>query len=404
VIHGVLGWAGLLAVIALVALVAIWLSTGDSTGSSVDDARLERHRQSAQWNAAKKRFGNRLKRVDGSFLEMGGRFLFGGSKHRQAELKESPLVHDLAALQGHPASGLRVTWLGHSSFLVAIDGIRTLVDPVFGERASPFSWSGPKRFYPPPYPLEELGELDAIVISHDHYDHLDREAVALLLPRELPWIVPLGVGAHLEGWGVDRSLITELDWWEETRVKDVTITATPSRHFSGRAITMTDQNATLWAGWAWTGPTRKLFYSGDTAMHPEFAEIGDRLGPFDLTLMETGAYNQLWCDVHLGPEQAALAHRLVQGNVMMPAHWGTFDLALHGWTEPAERVIVAAKELGIDLAMIRPGATYDIASQPGIDRWWPQAPWESAQDSPAWSTSVEALVRPLRDPGASDAP
>jgi L-ascorbate metabolism protein UlaG (beta-lactamase superfamily) len=404
VIHGVLGWAGLLAVIALVALVAIWLSTGDSTGSSVDDARLERHRQSAQWNAAKKRFGNRLKRVDGSFLEMGARFLFGGSKHRQAELKESPLVHDLAALQGHPASGLRVSWLGHSSFLVAIDGIRTLVDPVFGERASPFSWSGPKRFYPPPYPLEELGELDAIVISHDHYDHLDREAVALLLPRELPWIVPLGVGAHLEGWGVDRSLITELDWWEETRVKDVTITATPSRHFSGRAITMTDQNATLWAGWAWTGPTRKLFYSGDTAMHPEFAEIGDRLGPFDLTLMETGAYNQLWCDVHLGPEQAALAHRLVQGNVMMPAHWGTFDLALHGWTEPAERVIVAAKELGIDLAMIRPGATYDIASQPGIDRWWPQAPWESAQDSPAWSTSVEALVRPLRDPGASDAP
>lgn len=391
-------------VILVVAAVAIWLSAGDATGSSVDSARLERHRRSQQWNQDKERFRNRLKRIDGSFLEMGGKFLFGGSKHRQAQLEDSPLVHDLPAMTGHPDSGLRVTWLGHSSFLVAIDGTRTLVDPVFGERASPFSWSGPKRFYPPPYTLDELGELDAILVSHDHYDHLDREAVRLLLPRGLPWIVPLGVGAHLEGWGIDAALITELDWWEDTQVRGVTITATPSRHFSGRALSFTDQDATLWVGWAWTGPTRRLFYSGDTAMHPEFSEIGDRLGPFDLTLMETGAYNQLWSDVHLGPEQAALAHRLVQGGVMMPAHWGTFDLALHGWTEPAERVIVAAKELGIALAMIRPGATYDIASQPGVDRWWPQVPWKSAQDAPAWSTSVEALVRPLRDPGAAEAP
>ncbi|MBD89701.1 MAG: hypothetical protein CL940_05160 [Deltaproteobacteria bacterium] len=398
VIHGVLGWVAVLVVILAIATLALWLSAGDATGSSVDDARLKRHRESAQWNAEKGRFSNRLKRVDGSFLEMGGKFFFGGSKHRKAKLEASPLVHDVEALEGHPESGLRITWLGHSSFLVAIDGVRTLVDPVFGERASPFTWSGPKRFYPPPYALEELGAIDAIVISHDHYDHLDREAVALLKPTKIPWVVPLGVGAHLEGWGIDPGLITELDWWDELRLKEVTLTATPSRHFSGRA--MTDQNATLWAGWAWSGPTRRLFYSGDTAMHPGFEEIGDRLGPFDLTLMETGAYNQLWCDVHLGPEQAALAHRLVKGQVMMPAHWGTFDLALHGWTEPAERVVVAAEALGVQLAMIRPGATYDISSSPAVDRWWPEVPWEQAKVAPAWSTSVDELLRPLRDPAA----
>ena len=157
-----------------------------------------------------------------------------------------------------------------------------------------------------------------------------------------------------------------------------------------------DQNATLWAGWAWKGPTRSLFYSGDTALHPQFAEIGARLGPFDVTLMESGAYNQLWADVHLGPEQAVIAHRMVGGNVMIPVHWGLFDLALHGWTEPAERVAAAAERLGVDVAILRPGASYEADQEPRVDRWWPETPWEPVEEAPAWSSSVEELQLSLR--------
>ena len=143
-----------------------------------------------------------------------------------------------------------------------------------------------------------------------------------------------------------------------------------------------DKNATLWAGWALKSSQRSVFYSGDTGLHPAFKEIGERLGPFDLTLMETGAYNSMWPDMHLGPEQAVLAHQLVRGRVMMPAHWGLFDLAMHSWTEPAERVIEAAKTLGESINVVRPGGTYDIASAPSIDRFWPAIEWQKSTESP----------------------
>ena len=207
---------------------------------------------------------------------------------------------DPTTLSTLPESGLRVTWFGHSSFLVELDGIRTLVDPIWSDRASPFTWAGPERFYPPTVRLDELPPLDAVIISHDHYDHLDQPTVQALATRDLLWLVPLGVGAHLEHWGVPQARIKELDWWDSFTIDGVVITATPSRHFSGRSILFTDQYATLWAGWAWSGPTRSLFYSGDTALHHDFREIGERLGPFDITLMEVGAYNQRWADVHLG--------------------------------------------------------------------------------------------------------
>jgi len=245
--------------------------------------------------------------------------------------------------------------------------------------------------------LDELPPLDAVIISHDHYDHLDQPTVQALATRDLLWLVPLGVGAHLEHWGVPQARIKELDWWDSFTLDGVVITATPSRHFSGRSILFTDQYATLWAGWAWSGPTRSLFYSGDTALHHDFREIGERLGPFDITLMEVGAYNQRWADVHLGPEQALLAHQEVQGHVMIPVHWGLFDLALHGWTEPAERTIAAAERLGIPLAMVHPGSSFDISSAPTVTRWWPTLPWETVDQAPAWSSSVESIIDRFRD-------
>ena len=292
--------------------------------------------------------------------------------------------------------GGRVTWFGHSTLLIELDGARVLIDPIWAERASPFSWAGPKRYYDPQVPIEELPELDAVIISHDHYDHLDRDAVKRLMPRGVTWLCPSGLGPTSKP-GAWHESTSSSDWWQDHQVGPLKVTATPSRHFSGRALLFTDQNATLWAGWAIAGARHRGFYSGDTALHPEFKEIGERLGPFDLTIMETGAYDALWADVHLGPEQAVLAHQLVGGALMMPVHWGTYDLALHGWIEPIERVLVAAESLGVKVVVPKPGGAVMLGEEaPELSRWWPEGPWRSVAEAPAWSTSVEALQAPLR--------
>ncbi|MEM6731715.1 MAG: MBL fold metallo-hydrolase, partial [Myxococcota bacterium] len=248
--------------------------------------------------------------------------------------------------------------------------------------------------YPPPLPFEELPEFDAVVISHDHYDHLDFPTVRRLATLDVQWFVPLGVASHLELWGVEAEKIHELDWWDEADIAGTRLVCTPSRHFSGRAPG--SQNSTLWSSWAFIGPNHRVFYSGDTALDPAFATIGERLGPFDLTMFEVGAYNQAWADVHLGPEQAVLAHQLVRGELMIPVHWGLFDLALHGWTEPIERLQVAAKKLNVPLAIPRPGGSVTPERGAFSSSFWPKLPWRTAEESPSWSTSVVDLQKPLR--------
>jgi L-ascorbate metabolism protein UlaG (beta-lactamase superfamily) len=287
-----------------------------------------------------------------------------------------------------PRSGLRITWLGHSTSMVEIDGHRLLLDPIWAERASPFSTMGPKRFHAPPLSLGELPELDAVVISHDHYDHLDRQTIIALNRRNVRFIVPLGVGAHLEHWGVPTQRIVELDWWSRVEVGELTLVATPARHFSGRSTTMSDRNRTLWAGWAILGPKHRVFYSGDTGMFPGFREIGRRLGPFDATMIEVGAYNARWADLHIGPEQAVAAHRQLRGKVFIPVHWGTFALGIHSWTEPAERVLMAARKSGVSVAIPRPGQSIEPAHPPQLVRWWPNLPWRTAEQDPIRSSGL----------------
>jgi L-ascorbate metabolism protein UlaG (beta-lactamase superfamily) len=385
-------WAGLAVVLLLCATtLALWLAAREAMGGSVDGERLARIERSAQWNDGK--FRNRLPRIDGPMRRMVTEWLFGGSDHRTPNGGVRIIGLSEADFYPPPASGLRVTWLGHSTLLVEIDGGRVLIDPVWGERASPFSFAGPKRFHAPPLPLADLPPIDVVVISHDHYDHLDMPTVKQLASRDVPWIVPLGVGAHLEAWGVLERDITELDWWDEARVGSLTLTATPARHFSGRGLG--DAGRTLWAGWAIAGPAHRVFYSGDTALHDEFEEIGRRLGPFDLTMIETGAYDALWADVHLGPEQAVLAHRLLGGEVMLPVHWGTFELALHGWTEPIERVLASASVHGVRVATPQPGERVEPAAQLPTAQWWPSLPWKQAHEAPVHSTGVAHLLRML---------
>jgi L-ascorbate metabolism protein UlaG (beta-lactamase superfamily) len=369
-----------------------------ATGARPKDQRLAQMKASPNWQDGK--FVNTLPRSDIRLVPV-LKSWFDRPDRTEPDAELPLTLLDATDFDVAPPSGLRITWLGHSTLLVEIDGYRVLIDPVWGERTSPFSSQGPKRFHPVPLPLDELPELDAVVISHDHYDHLDHETIIALGDRVPVYAVPLGVGAHLEHWGVPTDRIVERDWWGEVEVGGLTLTATPARHASGRSLTFSDQDKTLWSGWAIRGPQHRVYYSGDTAMFPGLEEIGERLGPFDATMIETGAYNPLWVDVHMGPEQAIVAHELVGGKLFMPVHWGTFDLAVHNWTEPVERVLAAASQAGVRVAVPRPGQSVEPTAPPALSRWWPEVPWQTANQTPILSTGLaESLQARIRAFGA----
>lgn len=294
-----------------------------------------------------------------------------------------PIPESLATA---PVSGLRVTWFGHSSTLVEIDGVRILTDPLWGERPSPLGIVGPKRWFPPLIALDRLPHIDAVVISHDHYDHLDLAAVDALNALGATFIVPLGIGADLEYWGVPPNHIVELDWWGRHRVGNVEVVSTPSRHASGRQLF--DRDRTLWTSYALIGTQHRVWYSGDTGFFPQLADIGSRLGPFDLTMIESGQYNRAWPDWHLGPEQAVAAHEMVRGKVMLPVHWGLVQLAPHGWTEPVERVLVEGRRRGVRVITPAPGVSVEPSRDTSSGRWWPTLPFETAEQSPVRATWV----------------
>lgn len=378
---------------------AITWDTWLATGIRADGDRLERMRTSPHWK--EDRFVNSLPTRHPSFT----RALKEWATRPKAQTEPDtpiPLVRRTAAdFAAAPASGLRITWLGHSSFLIELDGRRVLLDPMFGKRASPLSWAGPARFHEPPLPLDQLPPIDAVVISHDHYDHLDLSTIQALRNRVPLFLAPLGVGAHLEYWGVEPSTIIELDWWESHSAAGLTFTATPARHFSGRSLATAGRDVTLWAGWVVAGEEHRVFFSGDTGMFPGFAEIGERLGPFDATLIETGAYNRMWPDLHIGPEQAIAARVALGSGLFIPIHWGTFNLAMHAWTEPAERVLHAAQLAGVPIAIPRPGQSIEPAAPPAPERWWPEIPWRTAQQNPIVSSGMEPLPSTTPTPSTS---
>ena len=267
-----------------------------------------------------------------------------------------------------PAGELSVLWYGHASALVEIEGRRVLVDPVWSDRCSPSARVGPRRLHPPPVPLDRLPILDAIVISHDHYDHLDMATIrALRHSQSAPFLVPLGVGAHLERWAVPPDRIIELDWSERASVAGLEFTATAARHFSGRGFT---RDRTLWGSWVISGRTRRVFYSGDSGYFDGYAEIGAAYGPFDVTLIQIGAYAAAWPNIHMFPEEAVTAHLDLRGDLLIPVHWATFNLAPHGWADPVNRLWREAKARDIRLAVPRPGERVVADHPPAVDGWW----------------------------------
>ncbi|MFW0785389.1 MBL fold metallo-hydrolase [Gordonia sp. CPCC 206044] len=277
---------------------------------------------------------------------------------------------------------LSATWLGHASVLVDLDGVRILTDPVFSRRCSPSQRVGPARMHRPPLAVGALPSIDVVLISHDHYDHLDMATVVELARRQpaARFITSLGVSAHLVAWGIDPNRIQEADWWGTCAVTvgstDLTFTCCPARHFSGRALV---RNTTQWASWSVHGPEHRLFFSGDTGFCEQFDEVGARLGPFDLTLIAVGAYDPVWPDVHVNPEEAVRVHRMLTRDrgrdaVMIPIHWGTFNLARHPWAEPITRLLPSAAAESATVVVPPPGGTIDLRTRTGTGThnpaWW----------------------------------
>jgi L-ascorbate metabolism protein UlaG (beta-lactamase superfamily) len=280
------------------------------------------------------------------------------------------LAVDKTALEASPpASGLRAFWIGHASAYVEIDGLRLLLDPVFAQRVSPLP-IGPGRFHAPPIALADLPRIDAVLISHDHYDHLDMATVRRLAQRGSRFLVPLGIGAHLERWGVPLAQIEELEWWQERSLGHVRIVCTPTRHYSGRGLG--NRSTTLWSSWSVIGPQHRLFYSGDTGYGKLFQDIGARLGPFDMAFIKIGSYGPgaAWTDIHMTPEQAVQVHRDVRARRMFPVHWSTFNLAYHDWDEPIRRTVAEATRVGVELVTPRVGEVVDADRPFASTRWW----------------------------------
>jgi len=284
-----------------------------------------------------------------------------------------PLPVVRAKAQPLPASGLRITWLGHSTTLIELDGARFLTDPNFSERASPTQWLGPQRFHPPPMALDDLPKLDAVLISHEHYDHLDMYSVRELAARGVKFHVPLGVGAHLHAWDVPTRQIIEHDWWEPSRISDrVRLISTPARHFNGRGVPF--RTGTFWTSWVMQGDAHRVFFSGDTGASRTFDQVRDKLGPFDVAMLEIGQYHESWGEIHLGPVGALELSQQLRAKALFPIHWGTFKLAFHPWSEPAETLAVAAEKRGVRLLTPRLGEAIEPDGGQDGARWWRTLP------------------------------
>ncbi len=358
----------LYAVIAIVILptlgVFIFVRTAPQIGRAPSGEHLERISRSP--NHADGSFHNLIETHMGSFGEMMGtmpEFLFGKGQSPQDSL---PVQFDE---QANTIDSLcQVTWYGHSAFLIEMHDMRILIDPILGPKASPVSF-GSKRFpNKEPIPLDELTDIDAVILSHDHYDHLDYPTIKKLDGEIAHFYTALGVGSHLKHWGISEDRITELDWWDSASAGPIDLIACPARHFSGRGVT--DRNKTQWASWVIKSEDHNIYFSGDGGYGPHFKEIGDQYGPFDFAMLECGQYNEAWEAIHMMPEQSVQAGLDVQAKLSMPIHWGAFKLSIHSWTEPIERFKAAAQENNLPVIHPLIGERFAIGVDYPRSEWW----------------------------------
>jgi len=345
-----------------------FLLSCNSMGSDPEGERQQRIVQSSQYNAEKGKFENPVVislSTGRPWTTILYEMLFNGEgREPSAKLPEEPPALSEFNLK---SKDTRFIWFGHSTLLLEIDSKRILIDPVFSDYAAPFPVMV-KRFQAPVFNIDQIPDVDIVLISHDHYDHLDYETISKLKKRDIQYIAPLGVGAHLESWGIDKNKITELDWWDSDVIQGLQFTCTPSQHFSGRG--MFNRNSTLWSSWSIHGESQRIFYSGDSGYAEHYKEIGERLGPFDLTFLENGAYSLDWKFVHQLPEEGVQAHIDLQGKTMVPVHWGMFNLALHTWYDPVIRVTTEAERRGVKVLVPKLGQLVTNMQNYVQQDWW----------------------------------
>lgn len=355
--------------ILIIILAAGYLFMRPQFGGAATGERLTRIQGSGQYNNEAGKFQNRVSAPASgrgrSTLQLTyDFFVMDNNRFPRQKLPEAP--PPLAALRTK-SDDLRFIWFGHSTILLEIDGLRVLIDPVFSNYASPIPFTA-RRFQPPVLPLAQLTGIDLVLISHDHYDHLDYSTIKQLKKRDVPFIMPLGVGAHLAYWGIAESRIIELDWWQSADVQGVTFTAAPSQHFSGR--TTTGNNPTLWASWAIKSKNRNVYFSGDSGYSGHYRQIGRRLGPFDLAFLENGAYSDSWKYVHQLPEEGVQASLDLGSNAMVPVHWAMFSLGFHSWYEPIQRATREAKAKGVNIITPMLGQLVELNGEVPPQAWW----------------------------------
>ncbi len=357
-------------IVILVMGYLLFVSYYPTFGGDVSKARQELYANSDQF--ADGAFKN-TKDVpkDPSFSEMltiARKFFFQKVEHGRPSLPIEVQKQDSITLADYQGK-TQLIWFGHSAFLLQMEGKNILIDPMLSDVPAPHPWLGGKRFSEElPVEIEKLPKIDAVIISHDHYDHLDYESIKKLKGRTGQYFVPLGVGVHLEAWGVSEDAIEELDWWEEVDFEGLQLACTPAQHFSGRKFD--NRQSTLWASWVIKSATESIFFSGDSGYGEHFKEIGEEYGPFDFAMMECGQYNKMWPDIHMFPEETVQAGLDVGARAIMPIHWGGFKLAMHSWTDPIERATEKASELQVSLVVPQIGEPIRLSPQSDNTNWW----------------------------------
>lgn len=339
-------------------------------GNGPDKIMVKSFEKSKNFNVQKSSFKNRRQ---GIIDEMQKNFKVKDIFTAFSAMKKARPKTDLPEMKPDlnefllPSDELKVIWFGHSTFLLNMDGKIVLVDPIFSDYAAPVNLMV-KRFQAPVLKLEELPTVDYVLISHDHYDHLDMKTIKFFQDKKTEFITPLGVGAYINEWGIPANRITQKDWWESINFGDVEFIATPSQHFSGRGIF--DRNKTLWASWVIRSKNHNVYFSGDSGYDVHFKDIGDKYGPFDLAFMESGQYNEKWKEVHMLPEEAVKAYNDLKAKKYFPIHWGMFSLAFHQWYEPAEKLSLLSKEYDVDLVTPKIGELYSLNENNVTEQWW----------------------------------
>jgi len=348
----------------------VFFNFAPQIGATAEGHRLERMKNASNYKMGKflNPLPTKMDMKSGKMINVMWEFFKNDSSREPAETIQV-YTFDPEEFKNLPSDEVFWIWFGHSTLLIKIDGKTLLTDPVFSERASMFSFMGPKRFnYSTTMHPDLLPEIDAVLISHDHYDHLDYKTILQLKETGTHFYVPLSVGAHLEKWGIPPQKITELNWWESVKFKEIELVFTPSRHFSGRGLL--NRFSTLWGSWVISGKDRKLFYGGDSGYYPGFKEIGEKYGPFDLTFLECGAYNENWSQIHMMPEETVQASIDLNGRYLMPIHWGKFNLALHPWKEPVQRAIDEAVKLDVSIVTPEIGEIMYLNETITTQHWW----------------------------------